>query len=83
LAWIEWYGVPLLVPNRGGPMPYIQFAPQLLGLWLGCGLFVFRLLVFRFPVPLRWRHRLLYAAAPASYFTFHIVRFGYAVIVYA
>ena len=73
VSWAEWFAIPLLFPQRAGPVPYLDFALLSLGLLFGCLWLTLQLLFF--PLPLSWRSRLIYAAFPFSYAVFFVATF--------
>lgn len=73
VSWAEWFAIPLLFPQRAGPVPYLDFALLSLGLLFGCLWLTLQLLFF--PLPLTWRSRLIYAAFPFSYVVFFVAAF--------
>ena len=77
-SWIEWFAVPVLLPDREGPVPYLDVAPLSVALFFGCVWFTIQLLFF--PMGLGWRTRLLYAAFPSSFVAFFLTGFAFAVL---
>lgn len=71
IAWIEWFAVPLMVPDRGGPLPYIEYAGQSLLLALGC--LVGLLVVWLAPVRITAIARVGYAMLPATYLLYQLL----------
>ena len=71
-AWSEWFVTPLLVPDRGGPVPYLIFAPLVFAFALGA-LWLTGSLLLAIP-GLSCAGRLFYVSAPFSYLLFHLVR---------
>lgn len=63
-AWVEWLAIPMLHPDRGGPVPYMDFAFEALVLTLWC--FANALATLLWPWTLAWYWRVVYALAPAS-----------------
>lgn len=72
-SWVEWFAVPILAPDRGGPVPWLDFAFLSLLFMFGCLWLTLQMLLF--PMPLSWRSRLIYAAFPASYLLYILSQF--------
>ena len=72
LAWLEWYAIPIVYPDRGGPVPYINFAVQAIALLLGCAFWAAIVLL----LPTNWKRsiRVAYVVVPASYVVFQGLR---------
>ncbi len=71
-AWVEWFLTPMLVPNDGGPLPYIMFAPLVLAFAVGCLWLTVSFLVF---MPhLSALQRISYSLLPCSNLLFHVAR---------
>jgi hypothetical protein len=66
ITWIEWFVIPFLFPNRHGPVPYLDFAPQTCFLLFGCTIFS----VVIFFLPLSWKMRILYLSGPVSFLAY-------------
>lgn len=77
VAWGEWFAVPVLFPDRGGPVPYLDFA--MVSMWLFVGCMWLTLQMVFFPMGLSHRSRLIYAAFPFSYAVFFLTGFAAAV----
>jgi hypothetical protein len=69
-AWVEWFLVPALLPDRAGPVPYADFA--LLPAAIACGCMILGPMALLIPIRRPWR--LLYAAAPLAYLGYHLWR---------
>ncbi len=73
VAWAEWFLVPILVPNEGGPVPYLNFALQALVLFFGCVFVLFFMLV-QVVQTYQWKW-LLFAIPAGAFVLFQVINF--------
>ena len=68
VTWIEYFAIQFLYPNSGGPLPYIEFAPQAIVLFIINLLFSIYIVCSQ----LRANMKLLFLVLPVSFIIYRI-----------